>query len=266
VGSQSMADRYMYIPSLGIFLILGLGAADLAKKYKVRETACVAAAVGVLLAFSLVTYRQIGFWKDSLTLWSHALAVTEDNFAAEDGLGGALVQQGRTDEAYAHFQRAAALVPDDPVAHADMGVYLHQHGDLPGAIREYEIMLQLNSLPPLRAFIYANLGSAYRQSGSYEKARESFDLALQIDSSIPNIWTGMGDLAMDQNKLDEAIRDYSRAIELKPNAETYIHLGRALTGVGRSSEADRAYRQAERLQPHLTQTTQTTDSSTEERH
>lgn len=264
VGVQAMADRYAYIPCLGIFVMAVMGASDFADSKKLDWHPRATISAGFLLAISTVTYWQIGYWKDSFTLWSHALAVSENNYAAEDGLGGALVQQGRADDAYAHFQRAAAIVPDDPISHADMGAYLHQHGRLPEAIQQYEIVVHLAGASGLRASVYSNLGSAYRQLGNYDKAKESFDHALQLDSGLPNAWMGMGDLALDQGKLDDAIRYFSHALELQRTGEGYLHLGRALAQDNRRSEALTAYRQALELSPHFTGAQQAADALTRE--
>lgn len=266
VGTQAMADRYSYIPCLGIFVMTVMGAADLADwkqlGWPLRSTisAC------ILLALSAATYRQTGYWSDSLTLWSRALAVTHDNFAAEDGLGGALVQRGRDDEAYVHFQRAAAIFPNEPMSHANIGTYLQLHGDLPQAIQQYELVLRLTDSPRLCAVVYANLGSAYRKSGDYNQAQTNFDHALQLDPLLPGTWMGMGDLALELNKVDDAIRDFSRAIELQPTAEAYLHLGRTFAQANRRPEALQAYQQALKLSPQSSAAQQAVDRLSQELH
>ena len=158
VGSQAMADRYAYLPCLGIIVMAVMGASDLADSKKLGRPLRVAIAACILVAISAVSYRQIGYWKDSLTLWSHALAVTQNNFLAEDGVGGALIQEGRAEEAYPHFQHAARIVPDDPISHAAIGAYLQQHLRFAEAIQQYQIVVHLACTPGLRALEYANLG------------------------------------------------------------------------------------------------------------
>jgi len=214
---------------------------------KINQRWAVAAGVVLLLLLGFVTYRQIGYWKDSVTLWSHVLAVTEDNFAAEDDMGGALVQGDRADEAFPHFERAASIAPNDPVSHADMGTYFHQHGRLQEAIEQYEIALRHTNNTGLLADTYTNLGFAYRQLGNYAKSQESFDHALQLDPTRFTAWLGTGNLALDEKRYDDAIRDFSRSVELQPTGEAYMHMGRALTLENRRSEALVAYRQALKL-------------------
>jgi tetratricopeptide (TPR) repeat protein len=260
VGNQAMADRYAYIPCLGIFVMTVLGAADLADRGKIPRSLQGALCACIVLALSAVSYRQIGSWKDSLTLWSHTLAVTENNFAAEDGMGGALVQSGRTDDAYLHFQRAAAIYPAEPMSHANIGAYLQQHGHLLEAIQQYETVVRLTDSPHLSAVVYANLGSAYLQSGDYTKAQDSFARALLLDPDVPTIWMGMGNLALDHGEVDDAIRDFSRALELQPSLEEYLSLGRALAQANRRPEALAAYQQALKLAPDSADAQRAVDS------
>ncbi|MGA6982253.1 MAG: tetratricopeptide repeat protein, partial [Candidatus Sulfotelmatobacter sp.] len=251
VGSQAMADRYAYLPCLGIFIMAAMGASDLADFKKSGLAVRVAVSACILLALSAVSYRQIGYWNNSVTLWSHALSVTDNNGGAEDGLGAALVQQGLADEAYPHFQRAAAIFPDDAVSRAYIGAYLQLHNRLREAIQEDEISVQLPATPLLHAFVYANLGAAYGQLGNQIGAKENFDHAVRLDPNLPNAWRGLGDLALEQGKFDEAIQDFSQAVVLQPAGETYLHLGRALAAANRQPEALAAYRQALKLSPDL---------------
>ena len=247
VGDQAMADRYVYIPLIGIFVMTVWGASEISARIPSRTYFQAGAAAVLLCTLSIVGYRQIGYWKDSITLWSHTLDVTENNFAAENGLGGALIQAGRPDEAFLHFQRAAAIAPDDPLSHADMGTYLHQNGRLPEAIEQYETAVRLTSNPGLLANTYTNLGSAYRQAGDFTKAQQSFTHALQLDPTRFNVWLQVGKLASDEGQFDVAIQDYSRSIELQPTADAYLQLSRALDLAGHHPEAVRAHDEGLRL-------------------
>src|ERR1035438_1599859 len=112
VGDQARADRYVYLPLLGIFVIAVWAATDLIAWKQINQRAIAVAGTVVLLALGIDSYRQIGYWKDSVTLWSHVLSVTENNFAAEDDMGGALIQADRPDEAFLHYERAASIAPN----------------------------------------------------------------------------------------------------------------------------------------------------------
>ncbi len=247
VGDQAMADRYVYIPLIGIFVMAVWGVAEISERIPNRAYMEAALATIAIGALSIVSYRQIGYWKDSITLWSHTLDVTQNNFAAENGLGGALIQADRPDEAFHHFQRAAAIAPNDPLSHADMGTYLHQSGRVPEAIQQYEIAVRLTNNPGLLANTYTNLGSAYRQTGDYTKAQQSFTHALQLDPTRFNVWLQLGKLASEEGQFDLAIQDYSRSIELQPTAEGYLQLSRVLDLAGHRPEAIRAHDEGLRL-------------------
>jgi len=120
VGEAAMADRYAYIPLIGIFVMIAFGSSDVAQQKSWGFISAIPAAVA-LIALSFATYRQIGYWHSNEELWSHALAVTSNNFVAEDNLGGALILEGREEEAQAHFAAAARINPRDPMSHSNLG-------------------------------------------------------------------------------------------------------------------------------------------------
>jgi len=185
VGDAAMADRYAYIPLIGIFVMIAWGLADLAdaQKFAFYSRAIPAACVLIVLGFA--TQRQLSYWSSSYALWSHTLAVTGPNFIAQDNLGGALVLMGKIDEAYPHFQVAAEINPRDPMSHANIGVYLRDHGHPQEAITQYKTAIGLTSDRGLLASTYANLGAAYRDLGEEENARHSYEQALQLNPSQP---------------------------------------------------------------------------------
>lgn len=185
VGDAAMADRYAYIPLIGIFVMIAWGLADLAdaENFGFYSRAIPAACVLIVLGFA--TQRQLSYWSSSYDLWSHTLAVTGPNFIAQDNLGGALVLMGKFDEAYPHFQAAADINPRDPMSHANIGVYLKDHGHPEEAIMQFNTALSLTSDRGLLATTYANLGAAYHDLGDDEKARQSYERALQLNPSHP---------------------------------------------------------------------------------
>jgi Tfp pilus assembly protein PilF len=262
VGEAAMADRYAYIPMIGIFLIVAFGTADLAATKNVGFVWQAIPAAAALLLLAMMTHRQIGYWQSSYDLWTHALEVTQNNFVAEDNLGGALVLEGRADEAFPHFEAAARINPRDPMSHSNLGAYLQTHGRLREAITQYELAIALTSDPGLLAQAYANLGMAHRALGEDEPARQSFDKALRLDPNQANAWLGMGLLAQKQGKLNEAITDFSRSIELQPTGEAYLDLGRSLQQAGRGPDALDSYRQALKLSPYLVEAQQAADALT----
>jgi protein O-mannosyl-transferase len=269
VGDAAMADRYAYIPLIGIFVMIAFGADDLAQHYQQKNKASfwlAVPAVAILIALALTTHRQIGYWQSNTDLWSHTLAVTQNNFIAEDNLGGALILAGKEDDAYAHFEAAALINPKDPMSRSDLGAYLQTHGQVRDAITQYEKVVELTSDAGLLAQTYANLGSAQRALGENELARKDFEQSLQFNPNQSNAWLGLGLLAEQQGRLDEAIADLSRSVAMHATAEGYLELGRSLARAGRRGEAVSAYQQALTLDPNLTAAQQAVEALSNDAH
>jgi protein O-mannosyl-transferase len=259
VGDAAMADRYAYIPLIGVFVMIAFGVADLAQSRKLGFWPAIPAGL-VLIALGAATHRQIGYWQTNIGLWSHALAVTKNNFIAEDNLGGALILEGREEEAYPHFQAASQINPRDPMSHSNLGTYFQSHHELPQAIAEYQTAIGLTSDGALLAETYANLGAAQRALGEDDAAQKSFEQALHLNPNQFTAWFGLGVLAAKQGKFDEAISDLSRSLELQPTAEGYYELGQAYERAGHIPQAIDAYQQALQLSPDFTAAQQALDT------
>jgi protein O-mannosyl-transferase len=258
VGDAAMADRYAYIPLIGVFVMISFGVADFSTQKNLGLVPALAG-VAVLAALAATTLRQIGYWQNNVDLWMHALAVTQNNFIAEDNLGGALLLQGREEEAHPHFEAAARINPKDAMSRSNLGTYFQTHGELGRAVEQYKAAIALTSDPGLLAQTYANLGAAERVLGNDDDSRASFDESLQLNPNQYNAWLGIGLLARKQGHLDEAIRDLSRSIDLRPTAEAYLELGRTYAQSGRMPDARQAYGQALQIDPGLTEAQQALD-------
>jgi tetratricopeptide (TPR) repeat protein len=259
VGDAAMADRYAYIPLIGVFIMVAFGAADLAAARKLSLKWQAAAAAVVLLALALVTHGQIGYWQSSYDLWAHALAVTKNNFVAEDNLGGALLLQGKADEAFQHFESASRINPRDAMSHSNLGAYLESHGQVRAAIEQDQTAIALTSDAGLRAQAYSNLGAAQRALGQDESARRNFQEALRLNPGQSTAWLGFGLLEQNQGNFEEAIRDLSHAAGLHPAATTFLQLGRAQEQAHHRDQALAAYQAALKLQPDMTQAQEALD-------
>jgi protein O-mannosyl-transferase len=248
IGEAAMADRYAYIPLIGIFVIVAFGAADWAAR---RNSSRLLGAVATLLfiALAVLTHRQIGYWQSSLDLWSHTLAVTTNNFVAEDNVAGALILEGREEEAYPHFEAAARINPQDPMSHSNLGSYFLTHKRVSEAIDQLNMTIGLTSDPGLLSQAYANLGVAQRTLGDDEKARASFQRAVSLNPDSFNAWLGLGLLAQKRGILDEAISNLKRSVMSRPTAEGYFELGRTYAQLHRMPEAMGAYQQALTISP-----------------
>ncbi len=255
VGEAAMADRYAYIPLIGIFVMIAFGFFDWEAEKKSGAWPAIAAEI-VIIALALTAHRQIGYWQSNYDLWSHALAVTQNNFIAEDNLGGALILEDKEEEAHAHFEAAARINPKDPMSRGNLGTYLQTHHRMREAVAEYEAAITLTSDPGLLSSTYANLGSAYAALGEEDAAHKSFEQSLRFNLNQFSAWFGLGMLAQKQGKLDEAIADLSRSVDLKPTAQAYCELGRTLSQAGRVPEALDAYQRALQISPKLVEAQQ----------
>ena len=259
VGEAALADRYAYLPFLGLFIMLSWGVPEAARKAHLPPARVAIPAGLAVLALSAVTYRQVGLWRNSETLWKHALAATENNFVAHDNLGGALVNQGRTEEAIPHFRAAVAIRPDDPLGHLDIGAYEQEHGNLQTAIKQYQMVLRFTSDATLREQAFANLGSAYRNQGMYALAQQNYEAALGLNPDNSIAVVGMGLIAQRNGDMPQAINRYSHAMSVQPTSVGYLLLANALQRSGRAAEAQAAREQAQQLSPDLSESEQAVD-------
>jgi Tfp pilus assembly protein PilF len=241
VGLQAMADRYAYLPFVGLFLMVTWLAADFAESRQISAKWLAIPALSCLLALATLTYRQVGYWHNSETFWLHTLALTRDNNVAENNLGEFLSQQGRNEEAAAHFRAALAIRPNSLIANLNLGAYEDRRGNLPAAISHYQMVADNAGDPGMRATAYGSLGFVYRQLGQATKAQQCFEKALQSDPNRVRARIGLGLLAEDNGQPAEAIRQYSTAAVLQPTDVVYLLLAEALQRGGHPDEAKAIY-------------------------
>jgi protein O-mannosyl-transferase len=253
VGNQAKADRYAYLPFIGLFVMAVWGIAELANRFSIQKYA-VSGALVIVIAFCVVTYRQLAYWHDDFSLWSHTLAVTDRNFVAEDNFGNALIEAGKYDEGIAHFRRAAEIEPGDPVSEVNLGIYAQQHGDLQQAAARYQYALQLASDPQVRAAAYANLGGIYFAFHNYQQAQENFESALRLGSRSPSVFLHMGLIAQKNSDWNNSIRFYAMYVAVEPSDIGYFLLGQALDNAGDHERAKLAYQQAQRSSRNMDET------------
>ena len=260
VGRQAMADRYAYLPFLGLFVMVVWGLADLAAE-RHAPVAWLAATGAVCLAgASFVAHRQIGYWNDNLALWSHTAAVTEGNVIAEDNIGGALLEQGRQDEAMPHFRAAAALDPADAMSRLNIAADEQRHGDLSAAIVHYSQVVKITRDPRYRATALTDLGYAYRDLGDSGHARKSFAAAVSLRPRNLHAWLGLGLVSQKSGDYAEAINDYQHALAIQSWDLGYCLLARALEQSGKKDEAQAAMQQAQRLTDNFDQLQRSVDA------
>jgi protein O-mannosyl-transferase len=176
-GMQGMADRYAYLPFIGLFIMICWGVSDWAQQRHVSTSWLAGLSFVVLLALATVAHRQIGYWSDSATLWSHTLQVTDRNFLAENNLGKILMSQGRVEEGMSHFIKATEIYPADPVSNMNIATYEQQRGNLREAIERYKKALSSSHDARLRFAALNSMGRAYQDLGDTAHAQECFAAA-----------------------------------------------------------------------------------------
>jgi tetratricopeptide (TPR) repeat protein len=248
-GDQSMADRFTYVPLVGIFIMAAWGIPDLLGGWRHRQLFCAVAGSGVLVACTLATARQVRLWKDSLTLFEHALAVTRNNHVAHFIIGSALQEQGRRDEAFPHLAESLRLQPNYDKPNFDIGLIYAARGDLASARHYYEQALQLN---PLYTKAHVSLGLVLAAQGDPDGALAHYREAIRIDPGLAAAHNNLAITLENTGKLDEAIAEYAEGVRLEPkHAESRCNLAAALASAGRLPEAVEQFRIALQDAPQL---------------
>lgn len=247
IGSQAMADRYTYIPIIGIFIILTWSLSEVIMHQNLSKIILPAIAGPILIVFMTITYFQVQHWKNSVTLWEHALDVTTNNYIPHNNLGEALQKQGRDEEAIRHFQAALQIKPDYEKAHNNLGNILYEQQNIDEAIEHF---LEALRIKPDYEKAHNNLGLSFQHQGQIDKAIKHYKVALQIDPEFANAHNNLGNALQTKGRLDEAIKHYKKALTLKPNSPEFLYnLGNAFAGLGRIPEAIHQYKEALRLKP-----------------
>ena len=243
VGVQVVADRYAYVPLIGIFLILVWGLALAADAAQLPTLARALAASCVIAVLACLTWKQAGYWRSSADLWSHAIEVTTNNSMAENFLANTLFKAGRYQEGMAHLRVYAAAEPLDPEAHVRVGADYQDRAQLPDAAREYEQAIHANAIMQKRigmpgleagmlAVTYMNLGLVYAEMGDSGKAVTNAQVAI----------------ATDKSAIIQMIQQLAQAVTARPSHEGYTRLGLLLQLVGHADEAQQAFAQARQFE------------------
>jgi tetratricopeptide (TPR) repeat protein len=199
-GDQGMADRYTYIPLIGLFIIISWGVSEFVKNWRHRRIVLALTASTLLLILTICALLQVRHWKNDITLFTHALNVTENNFVAHNNLGAALARQGKLKDAIPHFIEALRIFPDYERSHF-------------------------------------NLGLARDKQGALDEALVHFSEALQIKPDYPEAHNGLGVALARQGRLEEAIAHFRAALQLQPdNGMARANLDLAIQLVGETTK------------------------------
>lgn len=251
VGRQAWADRYAYIPLWGLFVIGVWLVSAAASRVALSKIAQGAIALAVLLAYAVTARSQIEYWRDSYTLFAHAVQVTDANPIAEGNLGSALMEMRRPDLAEPHLERAIQLMPTLGTAHYNLGTLLHRQNELDGALREYQLALKYASDNHEAAQTHNNLGVLLNQLGRRDEAMAEFTNAIASNPYEQNSLIGRGMIEYQEGKFDDALQDFVRAAQIAPSPLAFYWRGRVLEEKGQLSGAAEAYRSALKLAPEF---------------
>ena len=214
VGGAALADRYTYIPSIGVFIAVTFGICDLADRFQFPKKAIATTAVLILATCLILTENQLRYWHDSETLFAHALAVTKNNHVAHVNLGVALEEKGELNEALAEYRAAEQLAPELYHTHNNLGNLLDNLGHPNNALIEYRWAVLLNpSLPSL----HNGAGMVLAELGRFDEALRQFKEAARLDSTYPWAHLEIGKLRLKQGRDAEAIDELRAALRIDPD-------------------------------------------------
>jgi tetratricopeptide (TPR) repeat protein len=246
-GGQAMADRWTYLPSLGVLILAIWGAEELTRGWRYQVVALWVAGGAALVLCLGLTRQQLGYWRDRETLFRHAFEVTEDNAVGHNGFGIALGRKGQTGEAIRQFQEAIRLKPDYGEAHKNLGIALFREGQMDEAIRQLQAAVRLE---PAHADAHNNLGAALFQKGQIDEAIRHFEETIRLEPDHTDAHYNLGVALGSKGQTDEAIRQYQEATRLKPDhADAHYNLGIALGSKGQTDEAIRHFEAALKAKP-----------------
>ncbi len=246
-GDQAMADRFTYLPLVGVLVMAAWGAERLAATSTAARRVVVAGAAASAVACAVLSARQVRLWADSETLFRHALAVTHDNYVAHTNLGVALMERDAVDEALTHYRAAIAAAPGYADAHLDLGLALARLGRTEAAAAAYADAVRLD---PTSAAAEYDWGLLLAERGDLAGAIAHYERALAIDPRHAKAENNLGWALAEQGRLEDAVTHYQRALALAPDLiATHNNLAVALEGLGRHDEALERYRTTVTLAP-----------------
>lgn len=249
VGLQAMADRYFYIPSIGLFIALVFGLADITKALRIARPFSVSLAVGSLLLLAVLTFWEIGRWRDSVTLFQHALAVTPPNLIIEYNLGHVFSEQGRYEEAAAHFEKSVQIDPSFYEGLFDLGSMRARQGRSAEAMDYYHRAIRAQ---PSSADAHMGLGVALAKQGRNDVAEAELRRALELAPKDAEVRSDLGLVLAQLGRIPEAIDQFHEALRLNPDsAGMHNNLGLVLLTVGKTRESIPEFEAALRLNPSL---------------
>jgi tetratricopeptide (TPR) repeat protein len=235
VGVQAMGDRYTYLPLVGIFIMIAWGAGELTAKWRYKRIGLGVTAGVVLTTLAICTRVQLRHWRNNLPLFGHALEVTENNYVMHSNYGGALFEEGRFDEALAHFNEALRINPKYADARRNAGIVLLRQGKIDEAITAFAEVLSYGGDWPVT---HNYLGLAQAQRGEFDLAVQNYNAALQLKPDYVEALKNLGIVLKEQGKTNEAISKWVKALEFEPdNPDVHYNMGIVMAEQSRYQQA-----------------------------
>ena len=248
-GTQAMADRFTYLPQIGLCIALAWGAADICRAWPKMRWLCSGAAVAAVVVLAVCARRQTTYWRDSETLWNHTLACTSDNHMAHDALGNALADKGRLDEAEAQYRKAIKIQPAYASAHFNLGVAAARRGHLREAISHYRKATSINNN---HSRAHNNLADALLAVGLNAEAAYHARMAISIAPDYPEYHFTLGNILLIDQRFEDTLKEYEQVLAANFNsAECHIRMSLTLIYLSREEEAAGHYRRALEIRPDV---------------
>ncbi len=245
----AMADRWAYIPFIGIYVIIAWGGEEILRKLNFSKTAVVTFSSAVIILLGTAAWWQAGFWKDSVTLFEHSLAVAEDNCQSRTNLGMGFVNKQKMADAEAQFKEAIRLCPDFDYAHNNLGNLLSRRGDIEGAVKHFSEAIRLN---PGYKEAYNNLAVALVRLGRSDDAINHYRTALIIDPEYKEAHNNLALEYLKSGRASDAVKHFLEAVRIDPRfAEAYNNLGSVMQQSGDLRKAVELYKKALIINPDL---------------
>ena len=247
ISTYAHADRYTYLPQIGLSMAATWLVADWTVNWRHRRALLGSVAAIVLLVLLIASHHQTSYWRNGITLWTHTLECTTDNSYAHNNLGIDLTRQGATAEGIAQYREALRIDPNNAAAHYNLGIELFQQGQTQEAIDQYRNALRIN---PAYAAAHNNLGLALVQQGQIEEAIAHYHQALRLDPDNSAAFENLGVALFQQGRTGDAIVQFREALRINP-ADAHVHsdLGTVLFQQGQTDDAIAEFREALRLDP-----------------
>ena len=214
VGVQGMADRYTYLPLVGLFVIISWGTVHMIGNWRFKKLTLSVFTTALCILLITNARAQVGYWKNSFSLFEHTLEVTEGNYVIHNNLGFELALKGRMDEAIMHYRAALRINPGFELAHINLGSALFSQGEVEKSLAYYQAILNQK---PRFAGVHHNLGILLLRVGRIDEAVEHFQAALRIRPNYAEVYNSLGAALVSQGKIIEAMANFKQAIRINPD-------------------------------------------------